>query len=173
MFDNYNRAYEYRVSNIYYVEIDDPERSKVFEYSRGEVPVATLITCGGVWSPEKGTYDKRLIVNAELISDVPGENDFVGEQKSLSFNWLQPRLPIWNKRFWYFVNESWSWEVARGSGYLPSLGKTWWNLFFSLLFLCNIKDFRILLRKKISEICIIFSSFSKYKFKYAGFCRLN
>jgi len=31
--------------------------------------------------PEKGTYDKRLVVNAELISDVPGENNFVGEQK--------------------------------------------------------------------------------------------
>jgi len=86
LFDNYNRVYEYRVSNIYYIEIDDPERSKVFEYSRGEVPVATLITCGGVWSPEKGTYDKRLVVNAELISDVPGENDSVREQKSLSVN---------------------------------------------------------------------------------------
>ena len=86
LFDNYNRAYEYRVSNVYYVEIDDPERSKVFEYSKSEVPVATLITCGGVWSPEKGTYDKRLIVNAELISDVPGENDSVREQKSLSVN---------------------------------------------------------------------------------------
>jgi len=68
--DSYGRIYNYKISNIYYVGINDPDRSKVFENYKGDnSPIVTLITCGGIWSTEKSTYDKRLVVSAELISD--------------------------------------------------------------------------------------------------------
>jgi LPXTG-site transpeptidase (sortase) family protein len=67
--DSYARTFNYRVTNIYYIEIDDPEREKVFKPYKEGFPVMTLITCGGVWSYNDGTYQKRLVVNAELIQE--------------------------------------------------------------------------------------------------------
>ena len=67
--DSYNRSYNYKVSDVYYVGINDPERTEVFSPYKEDKPVMTLITCGGVWSVGEGTYDKRLVVNAELIQE--------------------------------------------------------------------------------------------------------
>lgn len=65
--DNYGRWFDYRVIYTYYVDINDPGRAKVFNHGEEGKSVMTLITCGGVWSAQSGTYDKRLVVNAELI----------------------------------------------------------------------------------------------------------
>jgi LPXTG-site transpeptidase (sortase) family protein len=63
--DSYGKQYTYKVVNTYYIAITDPDRSKVFEGSTKDKSIMTLITCGGVWIGH--TYDKRLVVNAELI----------------------------------------------------------------------------------------------------------
>ncbi|MFH1648420.1 MAG: class F sortase, partial [Patescibacteria group bacterium] len=65
--DSYGKSYDYKVTGYYFVDIDDPERLKVFEDSSLDIPALTLITCGGVWVPNQGTYSKRLVVSAELI----------------------------------------------------------------------------------------------------------
>ena len=65
--DSYNRTFVYVVTNVCYVDINDPERSKVFKPYVEDKSLMTLITCGGVWSIADGTYSKRLVVNAELI----------------------------------------------------------------------------------------------------------
>lgn len=67
--DSYGRTFDYKVSNIYYVDIADPERTKVFEPFKDDASVMTMITCGGVWSEKDGTYNERLVVNAELIQE--------------------------------------------------------------------------------------------------------
>lgn len=65
--DSYSRTFDYKVTKVYYIDINDPERAGVFEpYEEGKA-LMTLITCGGVWSPADGTYSKRLVVTAELI----------------------------------------------------------------------------------------------------------
>jgi hypothetical protein len=66
--DSYGRTYNYSVVNSYFVNINDPERLKVFESSL-DTPVLTLITCGGVWNPAKHTYNERLVVSAELVQN--------------------------------------------------------------------------------------------------------
>jgi LPXTG-site transpeptidase (sortase) family protein len=63
--DSYGKEYTYAVVNTYYIDINDPERSKVFEVSEKDKSAMTLITCGGVWIGD--TYNKRFVVNAELI----------------------------------------------------------------------------------------------------------
>lgn len=65
--DSYGRVYDYKVTNIFYIGIDDSDRTRVFEPYKEDTAVMTMITCGGVWSGTAGTYDKRLVVNAELI----------------------------------------------------------------------------------------------------------
>lgn len=67
--DSYGRVFDYKVAEVYYLDINDPDRGKVFEPFKEGVPVMTAITCGGVWSYTQGTYDKRLVVNAELIRE--------------------------------------------------------------------------------------------------------
>ncbi len=67
--DSYDRTFNYKVTNVYYVDIADPERTKVFEPYKEDASVMTMITCGGVWSQKDGTYNKRLVVNAELIQE--------------------------------------------------------------------------------------------------------
>ena len=67
--DSYGRVYDYKVTNVFYVSIDDPDRARVFEPYKEDSAVMTMITCGGVWSGTAGTYDKRLVVNAELIQE--------------------------------------------------------------------------------------------------------
>ncbi len=63
--DELKRNFTYEVVDIYYVDIQDPQRTKVFE-DNGEAEL-TLITCSGVWVPAEGTYNKRLVVKAKLI----------------------------------------------------------------------------------------------------------
>jgi len=65
--DSYGRYFHYKVVDIYYIGINDPKRSKVFEPFDKDKAVMTLITCGGVWVAGEGTYNNRLVVNAELI----------------------------------------------------------------------------------------------------------
>lgn len=67
--DSYGRIYDYKVTNVFYISINDPDRTGVFEPYKKDAAVMTMITCGGVWSTTAGTYDKRLVVNAELIQD--------------------------------------------------------------------------------------------------------
>ena len=65
--DSYGLVFDYKVTKVFYVAINDPDRSKVFEGLGKDKPAMTLITCGGVWLPSEHTYSKRLVVNAELI----------------------------------------------------------------------------------------------------------
>ncbi len=65
--DSYGKINNYKVVNIYFIGIDDPERSKVFQPFEEDKSVMTLITCGGVWIAGEENYSKRLVVNAELI----------------------------------------------------------------------------------------------------------
>lgn len=65
--DSYGRAYNYRITEFYYLDINDPERLQVLEDGGLEIPALTLITCGGMFLSGEGTYSKRLVVNAELI----------------------------------------------------------------------------------------------------------
>jgi LPXTG-site transpeptidase (sortase) family protein len=63
--DRLGRTFTYTVLEKYYIDINDPDRTKVFQGSDNK-RVLTLITCGGVWLPSQGTYNKRLIVRGEL-----------------------------------------------------------------------------------------------------------
>jgi len=63
--DSYGKEYTYIVVSTYYINVDDPNRLKVFENNKKDKSAMTLITCGGVWIG--GTYNKRFVVNAELI----------------------------------------------------------------------------------------------------------
>ena len=67
VFDRLGRSYSYRVNEIVYVDINDPNRMKIFE-SNKEKSTITLITCSGVWLAGDLTYSKRLVVKGELIS---------------------------------------------------------------------------------------------------------
>lgn len=64
--DSLGRPFTYRITDIYYVAIDAPDRFKVFNSEAGKETL-TLITCGGVWLPKEATYNKRLIIKAERI----------------------------------------------------------------------------------------------------------
>lgn len=64
--DSLGRLYAYQIVDSFLVDINDPERLKVLEESDDKSEM-TLITCGGVWLPGVSTYDKRLVVKAELI----------------------------------------------------------------------------------------------------------
>lgn len=65
--DELGRTFSYKVVDSFYVDIQDPLRTSVLEDS-GKAEL-TLITCGGVWNPLAQTYDKRLIVKAELLEE--------------------------------------------------------------------------------------------------------
>ncbi|MBW6442091.1 class F sortase [Patescibacteria group bacterium] len=67
--DSYDRVYDYSVTSVFYVDINDPDRLSIFDTGPEDKSLMTLITCGGVWSYSDGTYNKRLVVSAELISD--------------------------------------------------------------------------------------------------------
>lgn len=62
--DKYNRAYTYKVNDIFYLDINDPNRFDILKDS--EDRELTLITCGGVWV-NAGTYNKRLIIKAHKV----------------------------------------------------------------------------------------------------------
>ena len=63
--DERGRTFTYKVSDIFFVDIQDPQRKQVFQES-GKAELV-LITCGGVWDPVENTYNKRLVVKAELL----------------------------------------------------------------------------------------------------------
>ncbi|GIW69792.1 MAG: hypothetical protein KatS3mg101_0539 [Patescibacteria group bacterium] len=64
--DSLGRLYAYQIVDSFLVDINDPDRLKVLE-DKSDKAEMTLITCGGVWLPGMSTYDKRLVVKAELI----------------------------------------------------------------------------------------------------------
>lgn len=63
--DLLNKVYPYKVTKSFYLSISDPERLKVLGKQEGKSHL-TMITCGGIWIPEKHTYSDRLVVIAEL-----------------------------------------------------------------------------------------------------------
>ena len=64
--DSLGRLYAYQIVDSFLIDINDPDRLKVLRETEGKSEL-TLITCGGIWLPGKSTYDKRLVVRAELI----------------------------------------------------------------------------------------------------------
>ncbi|HSX39706.1 MAG TPA: class F sortase [Candidatus Saccharimonadales bacterium] len=64
--DEFGKEYTYKVTDIVYVDINDPARLEVFASDKS-IPSITLITCGGVWQPGIHTYSKRLVVKGILI----------------------------------------------------------------------------------------------------------
>jgi LPXTG-site transpeptidase (sortase) family protein len=64
--DEYGKTYTYEANESFYVDIDDPNRLDVLKSDESKSTM-TLITCGGVWVPGVSTYNKRLIVKAELV----------------------------------------------------------------------------------------------------------
>lgn len=64
--DSYGRLFNYRVIELQYVDVNDPNRLKVLEDQEGKSTL-TLITCGGVYIQGSG-YNKRLVVKAELLN---------------------------------------------------------------------------------------------------------
>ena len=65
--DESERLFTYKVVEVFYVDMDDPGRARVFDEGLEDKSELTLVTCGGVWDPSRGSYDKRLVVKAELI----------------------------------------------------------------------------------------------------------
>lgn len=63
--DKLNRVYVYKIIDSFFLEIDDPNRFNII--NKTDNAELTLITCGGIWNLEKGTYDKRLVVKGELL----------------------------------------------------------------------------------------------------------
>jgi len=68
--DGTGRALAYKVLDIFYVDIEDSERTDIFAEVGSDRAGLTLVTCGGVWDAGAGTYSKRLVVKAELDSVV-------------------------------------------------------------------------------------------------------
>jgi len=64
--DRYGKLYTYSVTESFLVSINDPNRLQIFD-GNDDQSVLTLVTCGGVWLPGRATYDKRLVVKAELV----------------------------------------------------------------------------------------------------------
>lgn len=64
--DDYGRHYAYEITDLFYVDIHDPNRLKIFDEVT-DMSELTLITCGGVWLQGEG-YSKRLVVKASLVS---------------------------------------------------------------------------------------------------------
>lgn len=64
--DRYGKLYIYETKESFLVSIDDPNRLDVLDSEEGKGTL-TLITCGGIWLPGQSTYDKRLIVKADLV----------------------------------------------------------------------------------------------------------
>ncbi len=60
--DSHGRVFPYRVTTNFYIGIYEQDRIEKLLESEGAS--LTLITCGGVWLPEEGTYNKRLVVKA-------------------------------------------------------------------------------------------------------------
>ncbi|MBN1162573.1 class F sortase [Patescibacteria group bacterium] len=74
--DEYNRIFHYSITDIFQVNIDDPDKLDVLD-SEGSKTSLTMITCGGYWIPGKSTYNRRLVVTAELVGEE--ESIYVGD----------------------------------------------------------------------------------------------
>ena len=59
--DELGRTNIYTVSEVFYLDINDPNRLGIFEVDKTK-RILTLVTCGGVWDPYSENYNKRLIV---------------------------------------------------------------------------------------------------------------
>ena len=70
--DEVGRIFSYQVTSLVYVDIQDSNRIDILNQSEGAT--LTLVTCGGVWSPADGTYDKRIIVKAKKVEKFAGTN---------------------------------------------------------------------------------------------------
>ena len=68
--DAFGKSYTYKITEVFYLDIKDPNRLDIFDSIDGKSHI-TLITCGGVWDPRYGTYNKRFVVKGDLY--VPGE----------------------------------------------------------------------------------------------------
>ena len=66
--NEFGKVYTYEVTEFFYIDIRDPERLKIFDDVDGKSTI-TLITCGGVWSSQEGTYNKRLVVKGEVFAE--------------------------------------------------------------------------------------------------------
>lgn len=64
--DSLGRVFRYEVKEVFYIDINDPNRLQIFK-SNEKTSSITLITCGGIWLPGNYTYSQRLIVKGELI----------------------------------------------------------------------------------------------------------
>ncbi|EKE00034.1 MAG: peptidase C60 sortase A and B [uncultured bacterium] len=64
--DTMGKSFDYEVSEIFYVDINDPARTQIFENDTSKAHV-TLITCGGIWLSGHGTYSQRLVVKGDLL----------------------------------------------------------------------------------------------------------
>ena len=64
--DEYGKKYTYQVTEVVYVDINDPNRLEILQ-TKGNESTITLITCGGVWLPGVSTYSKRLVVRGVLV----------------------------------------------------------------------------------------------------------
>lgn len=62
--DNRGFKFIYQVSNKAYIDIKDPDRTKVLDGSTDKI--LTLITCGGIWDYRAGMYNKRLVITANF-----------------------------------------------------------------------------------------------------------
>jgi LPXTG-site transpeptidase (sortase) family protein len=65
--DELGKYYAYEVADLFYVDIQDPDRLKIFE-EVDDMSELTLITCGGIYLTGEG-YNKRLVVKASLIDE--------------------------------------------------------------------------------------------------------
>ncbi|MES2436887.1 MAG: class F sortase [Patescibacteria group bacterium] len=63
--DQFNNALHYRVTEKTIYPYRSKDTEKVF--SRNDARRLNLITCYGTWLPKENTYDRRLVIFAELV----------------------------------------------------------------------------------------------------------
>lgn len=66
--DEFGKEHVYVVEEIHHLDISKDNRLDVLNKSLGKT--LTLITCGGVWDANAGTYNKRLIIKARIIDSL-------------------------------------------------------------------------------------------------------
>lgn len=63
--DDLGRYHVYKVTQKFYLSIQDPDRLKIFDSENRQSEI-TLITCGGVWLNPQSGYSQRLVVKGLL-----------------------------------------------------------------------------------------------------------
>jgi sortase A len=79
--DELGREFVYDVTNIFYVDSQDPNGVEIFDQT--DVASVTLVTCGGFWVPGSG-YDKRLVVKGLFSEKSEEKSSEASSQSSLS-----------------------------------------------------------------------------------------